>query len=130
MLIDNFLAMLADIPPKLAAGWALWMVAGLLLSRWHLKSRSALVYQQNEPWPLPRPKSVVRTPAPVQPVEAPVANDTGDALADLERIFEETVGSHRMPGESPLLNSAGAPIDDTVSPGLGSVEPETTQGRA
>jgi hypothetical protein len=117
MLIDNFLAMLADIPPKLAVGWALWMVAGLLLSRWHLQSRSALVYEQNEP-------------APVQPVEAPVANDTSDPLADLERIFEAKVGSHRMPGESPLLNSAGAPIDDTVSPGLATVEAETTQGRA
>jgi hypothetical protein len=130
MLIDNFLAMLADIPPKLAAGWALWMVAGLLLSRWHLRSRSALVYQPNEPWPLPRPKSVVRTPPPAQPVEAPLANDTENPLADLERIFEEEVGSHRMPGEAPLLNSAGVPIDDAVSPGLGAVEPETTQGRA
>ena len=134
MLIDNFLAMLADIPPKLAAGWALWMVAGLLLSRWHLTSRSALVYQQDEPWPLPRPKSTVRTPAPVPsydaPVDPPAAEIPSDPFADLERIFEEKVSPHRTPGESALLNSAGAPIDDTVSQGLGAVEPEATQGRA
>ena len=126
MLIDNFLAMLADIPPTLAAGWALWMVVGLLLSRWHLQSRSALVYQQNEPWPLPRRKSTVRTPAPApvieEPIEAPPADIPGDPFADLERIFEEKVGSHRMPGEAALLDSAGAPLDAS--------EPETTQGRA
>jgi hypothetical protein len=138
MLIDNFLAMLADIPPKLAAGWALWMVLGLLLSRWHLKSRSALVYQQNEPWPLPRPKSAVRIPPPpMEPVEPPldVTPDelANDPFADLERIFEGRAGSHRMPGESPtapsLLNSAGAPIDDNASPVMGA-EPEATHGRA
>ena len=134
MLIDNFLAMLADIPPRLAVGWALWMVMGLLLSRWHLKSRSVLVYQQNEPWPLPRPRSAVRTPAPApEPVqeefeEAPL--DRGDPFADLEQIFDEKVGSHRTPGEAPLLNSAGAPIADTPSSVLGTAEPEATQGRA
>lgn len=132
MLIDNFLAMLADIPPRLAVGWALWMVMGLLLSRWHLKSRSVLVYQQNEPWPLPRPKSAVRppAPAPVQEVfdEAPL--DRGDPFAELEQIFDEQVGSHRTPGEAPLLNSAGAPIADTPSSVLGTAEPEATEGRA
>ena len=122
MIINNILSMLADIPPYLAAAWAAWMVAGLLLSRWHLKSRSALVYQHDQPWPLPRPKSAVRhtvKPAEVA-VEVPLPADNGDPFSDLERIFEQKVGAHRTPGDSPLasplLNSAGSPIGDASGP--------------
>jgi len=109
MLINDLIAMLEDLPHTLAAGWATWLFAGLLLSVWQRRdSRRLVVLGPRQPQ-----KSGVRAPsgiaAPARQVKS-VPASSGDAFGDLEALLEPPTGSHRLPGEtSPVLAEPSPP---------------------
>ena len=113
MLINDLIGMLESLPRTLAAGWATWLFAGLLLSVWQRRdSRRLVVVGASK-----RQKSGVRPPAghgtPArQPKSVPMSS--GDAFGELEALLEPQPGSHRMPGEaSPVLTEpsrSAAPV--------------------
>jgi hypothetical protein len=109
MLINDVIAALEKVPPMLAGGWVVWLVAGALLSRWSKYEGHRLVTRA----PTPRPKSGVRPPtAERAAARAPktIPASAGDAFGELAAMLEPESGLHRMPGDSPVLtNSAGAP---------------------
>ena len=103
-MINDLIALLMQVPPRLAAGWGAWFFVGLLLSMWGRREKMYLIVHKH--------KSGVRAAAAKPPsgVRAPVSKNlpasAADAFADLERLFEEPEAkSHRMPGErsSPVL---------------------------
>jgi hypothetical protein len=103
MLINDVIGMLEELPRTLAAGWATWLFAGLLLSVWQRRDSRRLVVLG----PATRQKSGVRpppgVPTPARPVKS-VPMSSGDAFGELEALLEPPTGSHRMPGEaSPVL---------------------------
>jgi hypothetical protein len=115
MSIDDLIAMLMDVPPRLAGGWAAWFAVGLILSIWGRREKARPASHSS----LPKHKSGVRAAAASRPpsgVRAPVtpapsvAPSAGDAFGELERLLEPDNLSvhHRMPGEkeSPVLSEA------------------------
>jgi hypothetical protein len=103
MLLNDLIGMLEDLPRTLAAGWASWLFAGLLLSVWQRRdSRRLVVVGQTK-----RQELGVRAPArPVKSVPA----SSGDAFGELEALLESPSGSHRLPGEiSPVLTEPSRP---------------------
>lgn len=105
MLINDLIAMLMDVPPLLAAGWAAWFAVGLALSIWGRREKAYLMVHGTT-----RHKSGVRAAAaskppsgvraPVKPAQpAPAAS--GDPFGDLEKLFAPLAGEHRTPGEAP-----------------------------
>jgi hypothetical protein len=100
MLINDLLAFLEELPRTLAAGWAAWLFAGLLLSVWQRRESRRLVVHASTP----KTKSGVRPPAGVKaqarPAVKSVPVSTGDAFGELEALLEPPAGTHRMPGES------------------------------
>ena len=115
MLINDLLGLLEDLPRTLAGGWAAWLFVGLLLSVWQRRDSRRLVFQPVAT----RPKSGVRPPsampAPRPLKKAPITS--GDAFGELEALLEEPAGTHRMPGETPVLtNSTGAPMPAPAAP--------------
>jgi len=114
MLINDLIGMLEDLPRTLAAGWATWLFAGLLLSVWQRRDSRRLVVLG----PGKRQKSGVRlptgVPAPGRSVKS-VPASSGDAFGELEALLEPPTGSHRMPGEaSPVLTEPSR----NAAPGL------------
>jgi len=110
MLINDFVEMLENIPPILAAGWGAWFVLGLVLSIWSRREKLG-AYAYDEPAPTPRHKS---GPRPSTRTMKTVPQSSGDAFGDLEQIFNEVQeGSHRMPGEVP---AAAAPAPAVSGP--------------
>lgn len=101
MLINDLVALLMQIPPVLAGSWGAWFFVGLLLSIWQRKEKARLVVHG----PAPKHKSGVRPPADVR-VSKPVTSvplSAGDAFGELEALLEPQIGTHRTPGESPVL---------------------------
>ena len=95
-MMNEMLAILADIPPMLAAAWAAWLGAGLLLTVWYRRAKAALEEQHAGSRVVPHHKSsgsrpVARTHVPQatphpRPATAPAKRDP---FADLAQIFEE-----------------------------------------
>lgn len=115
MLINDLLGLLEDLPRTLAGGWAAWLFAGLLLSVWQRRESRRLVLQPVTPRhkSAARPPSGAPSPRPVK--QAPVTS--GDAFGELEALLEEPAGTHRMPGEAPVLTSStGAPMAALAAP--------------
>lgn len=116
MLINDLIGLLEDLPRTLAGGWAAWLFMGLLLSVWQRRDSRRLVLQPATP----RPKSGVRPPSGVpqaRPVKKAPITTTGDAFGELEALLEEPAGTHRMPGEAPVLTSStGAPMPALAAP--------------
>ena len=110
MLINELMDMAADVPPMISIAWAAWLAVGLVLTIWHRRARAALVVDADTSWrSAPRPRSGVRPPSGVKrPVPVPAVN--GDPFGELESMLEQPAGTHRTPGESPILSSAGSPI--------------------
>lgn len=107
MLLNDLVGMAADVPPMTAVQWAAWLAVGLILTIWHRRARTALVYEPRQS----RPKSGVRPPSGVKPSRpAPAPMVSGDPFGELETMLEPSAGTHRTPGESPILSSAGSPI--------------------
>ena len=103
MLINDLIGMVEGLPRTLAAGWATWLFAGLLLSVWQRRDRRRLVVLGSGK----RQKSGVRPPSGVHATARSmkiVPASSGDAFGELEALLEPPTGSHRMPGEaSPML---------------------------
>jgi hypothetical protein len=102
MMINDFLAMLAQVPPMIAGGWGVWLTVGLLLSIWGRREGKRMVVHA----PTTRQKSGVRPPAAVpapRPAKAAVLPSASDAFGELEALLEPHMGTHRTPGDSPVL---------------------------
>ncbi len=115
MLINDLIAMLEDLPRTLAAGWATWLFAGLLLSVWQRRDSRRLVVLDSGK----RQKSGVRTASGVGVsvrTGKSVPMSSGDAFGELEALLEPPTGSHRMPGESSPVSTEPSP---STAPGLG-----------
>jgi hypothetical protein len=108
MLINDLIGMLEDLPRTLAAGWATWLFAGLLLSVWQRRDSRRLVVVGSGT----RQKSGVRppsgVPAPARSVKS-VPMSSGDAFGELEALLEPPTGSHRMPGEASPVSTEPSP---------------------
>ena len=111
MLINDVVAMLMDIPPRLAAQWGVWFAVGLALSIWTRREKSRLVVvgptshqRSSGSRPAVRPaRTVVPTPAV-----------SGDAFGELEALFNEVQeGSHR-PGDAPAAAEVPAPVNEPL----------------
>ena len=116
MLINDLVALLMQIPPILAGGWAAWFVVGLMLSIWGRRDKAGLVtydesslYDQS-PRHRPEPVQVVeRAERPARPAKN-VPHSSGDAFGELAALLEPQEGLHRMPGESPVAPNQEAPL--------------------
>jgi hypothetical protein len=105
MQMNDLLQMLMAVPPKLAAGWGVWFLVGLVLSIWGRREKAwATAYRST------KHKSGVRAAAGSKPpsgVRAPVRQPkpaappalANDAFGELERLLEPEAPSHRLPGE-------------------------------
>ena len=102
MLINDLVGLLEEVPPMLAAGWVAWLSTGLLLSLWGRREAKRLVVHA----PSAKQKSGVRPPSGVRAPARPVkrAPSSGDAFGELEALLEQPAGTHRTPGDSPILN--------------------------
>lgn len=110
-MINDLMDLLADVPTRIAFGWAAWLAVGLVLVIWQRRAAAALVYDDvDTPRPAAKPKSGVRPPAGTPRAPAAVPTTVGDPFGDLETLLDDHVGSHRTPGDSPILSSAGSPI--------------------
>lgn len=110
MQFNDLTQMAADVPPMMSIAWAAWLAVGLALNIWQRRARAALVVHADTSWrSAPRPRSGVRPPSGVKrPLPVPAVN--GDPFGELETMLEQPAGTHRTPGESPILSSAGSPI--------------------
>ena len=111
-MMNEVFDILADVPPMLAAAWAAWLGAGLLLTIWYRRARTALDEQQMTVRAMARAKSGPRASARPH-VAAPLASPSrshaapaavkGDPFADLAQIFDEsapTAAGQRAPDDS------------------------------
>ena len=109
MLINDLFALLMNIPAPLAAGWGIWFALGLALSIWSRREKSRLVthgYQDDMPALAPEPAPAAVRPPVKKAVLVP--HSSGDAFGELAALLEPQEGSHRMPGESPVLREEPA----------------------
>ena len=110
MLVNDLIALLLEVPPKLAAAWGVWFFAGLILSIWQRREKSRLVVHESGPSPRPS----VRPPSPKPVASVPLSS--GDAFDDLAALLdsatESTPNSHRTPGEelNQVTGSNGRPL--------------------
>lgn len=103
MLINDLVGLLEALPPTLAGGWAAWLFVGLLLSIWGRRESKRLVVHTSPP----RQKSGVRPPSGVRAAARPVKSvplSSGDAFDELEALLEPQAGTHRTPGDAPVLS--------------------------
>jgi hypothetical protein len=133
-MFNEIMELLSDVPPTLAAGWAVWIGAGALLVMWYRKAKANVEMQPavaaravtraksgSRPVAEVRPMAEPRTvpePSPVavaRPKPSPIA--IGDPFGDLATLLDQPAASasssapsHRVPGDSPILNSAGSPV--------------------
>lgn len=118
-MFNNMMQVLSDVPPTLAAAWAVWFGAGVLLTMWYRKANAEVPYavaprtvaRAKEPRPVaaePRPVAVARP----KPSSIVVGDPFGDLATLLDQPAESAPAapSHRVPGDSPILNSAGSPV--------------------
>ncbi len=103
MLLNDLVALLEELPAKLAGGWAAWLFVGLLLSVWQRREGRRLVVHAGptRQESSPRPYTGVRASAR----SAPVPPSASDAFGELAALLEQQPGTHRTPGESsPVLS--------------------------
>lgn len=139
-MFNAMMDLLSDVPPTLAAGWAVWLGAGLLLATWYRKAQANLEVHHAvasrtvaraksgpppvaearqmpdaRPMPEPRPVAEPRLVAVARPKPSPIS--VGDPFGDLATLLDQPAASapppapsYRVPGDSPILNSAGSPV--------------------
>lgn len=133
-MFNNMIGFLSDVPPMLATGWAVWLGAGVLLVMWYRKAKAdaemqpavvsrAVTRAKSGPRPAADPRTV--EPRPVtdarpavtvaRPKPSPIV--VGDPFGDLATLLDQPTDaapapapSSRVPGDSPILNSAGSPV--------------------
>jgi hypothetical protein len=105
MQINDIVALLMQISPVLASGWAAWFLVGLVLSIWGRREQLHVVMHPESEWQQPEP--AVMEERPERPVRRPAKNvphSSGDAFGELAALLEPQEGTHRMPGDaSPVL---------------------------
>jgi hypothetical protein len=130
---NNLMDMMMDVPPMLLAGWLAWFIAGGILAMWY---RRAEVEAEFMPAPVPRPSpprpravtrpELVVAEEPTVMASMPVVDEparekrgplvVGDPFGDLASLIDQAAQnapsspSYRVPGDSPILNSAGSPV--------------------
>ena len=137
-MANNILQMIVDVPPMLIAAWLAWFIAGGMLAMWYrrasLDAEFAPVSAARaavRPKPASKPWSgFSTTPVGEEPVMAQPANDepaaparaargtapvsVGDPFGDLATLLDQpstaVPAPPRVPGDSPILNSSGAPM--------------------
>jgi hypothetical protein len=132
--------MLTDVPPMLIAAWTAWFVAGGMLAMWYRRaSLEAEFAPAPAPRTVARPRPATRPASEVTPIgsesfvaesspvvgEPPVAARdkraakplvVGDPYGDLATLLDQPAQdappapSYRVPSDSPILNSAGSPV--------------------
>jgi hypothetical protein len=135
-MVNDMMDLLSDVPATLAAAWAVWLGAGLLLAMWYRKAKAeadfavpqamaarTVARAKSGPRPVaearpmaePRPLAEPRPIAPARPKPAPIS--VGDPFGDLATLLDQPAESapppapaYRVPSESPILNSAGSPV--------------------
>jgi len=128
-MFNNLMDLLSDVPPTLTVGWAVWFGAGLLLATWYRKAKAepevhhamasrtvASPRPVAEARPMPEPRAVAepRLVAVARPKPSPIS--VGDPFGDLATLLDQPsesappTPSYRVPGDSPILNSAGSPV--------------------
>ena len=126
--------LVADVPLTLIAAWMAWFVAGGMLAMWY---RRASLEAEFAP-AAPTPRAVVSRPRPASRPEPPPVSQSapaldepslatsdkrgnrplvvGDPFGDLSTLLDQPspsaapAPSNRAPGDSPILNSAGSPM--------------------
>jgi hypothetical protein len=105
MLLNDVIDLLMNVPPMLAASWAAWFSAGLMLSIWQRREKARLVVHAAPT----RHRSAVRTPSgvtppsgvrPPRPIKPRTPPPSGDAFSELEALLESPEGMHRTPGDA------------------------------
>lgn len=137
-MANNILQMIVDVPPMLIAAWLAWFIAGGMLAMWYRRaSLEAEFAPVSAPRAAARPKPATKpwsgfstTPVSEEPVMAEPANDepaaparaargtgpvsVGDPFGDLATLLDQpstaVPAQPRVPGDSPILNSSGAPM--------------------
>ena len=130
-MFNDVMQMLSDVPPTLAAGWAVWLGAGALLVMWYRKAKENLEMEpaaaprvvakaKSSPRPAPvtaepRPPAEPRPVVVAVPRPKPTPIVVGDPFGDLATLLDQPAKdtqtpSFRTPGDSPILNSAGSPV--------------------
>ena len=130
-MFNDLIGAVSDVPPTLAAGWAVWFGAGVLLAIWFRKAKANLEMQQTVATRTvaraksdPRAMSMAAPRAAAEPRPATVAAPrpkpspivVGDPFGDLATLLDQPTEAapsapvFRTPGESPILNSAGSPV--------------------
>lgn len=132
----NIMQLLADVPPMLIVAWTAWFVVGGMLAMWYRRASLEAEFAPAAPTPravVSRPRPASRPVAEDQPVSesAPAVDElsvaardkrgnkplvVGDPFGDLSTLLDQPspaappAPSHRAPGDSPILNSAGSPV--------------------
>jgi hypothetical protein len=124
MLINDVVALLMDVPPKLAALWGAWFAVGLALSIWTRREKARLVVvTAGSRTRSSGSRPAVRPPKMVTPAPAPAS---GDAFGELEALFNEVQeGSHR-PGD-PAVSEPPVPVAEPLGSAAG---PDRAPGSA
>ena len=127
-MFNDLFELLADVPPMLAAAWAVWLGAGVSLMMWFRRVQYDVEFAVAAPKPVSaRPKPVSRpasspdlpateahteTAAAAKPAKPPVV--VGDPFGDLATLLDQppaaTPTEPRAPADSPILSSSGSPI--------------------
>jgi hypothetical protein len=139
-MANNMMQLLTDVPVMLIAAWTAWFIAGGMLAMWYRRASLEAEFAplpappRTVARPRPATPSAFAVSAPVEhepsvtessPVfdEPPVAARdkraakpivVGDPYGDLATLLDQPQTappqSNRAPGDSPILNSAGSPI--------------------
>ena len=138
-MANNMMQMLADVPLTLIAAWTAWFIAGGMLAMWYRRaSLEAEFAPVQAPRTVARPRPATRPASDVTPVgsqafvpeSSPVSEPAvaarekraakplvvGDPYGDLATLLDQPsqdappAPSYRAPSDSPILNSAGSPI--------------------
>jgi hypothetical protein len=130
--------LLADVPSMLIVAWTAWFIVGGMLAMWYRRASLEAEFAPVAPAPRaavsrPRPASRPVSEDPPVAERAPVLDEpsvaarekrgnkplvVGDPFGDLSTLLDQPSAaappapapSHRAPADSPILNSAGSPI--------------------
>jgi hypothetical protein len=125
-MFNDLFELLADVPLTLAAAWAVWLGAGVLLIVWFRRVTYEVQFAAPAPRPVSKPKPAAR-PSSSPDMLAPEAHATdataerhkapvvvGDPFGDLATLLDQPAAvassEPRAPAESPILSSSGSPI--------------------
>lgn len=126
-MFNDLFELLANVPPMLAAAWAVWLGVGALIAVWFRRVSYESAVPASAARQVAKPKTPLRpatspdmkatethaTDAPaIERQKAPVV--VGDPFGDLATLLDQPAPAPspepRAPADSPILSSAGSPI--------------------